>query len=30
LACLATAIGPANANCTCKVPAVALARPTML
>ncbi len=30
LACLAAAIGPVNANCTCKADTVSFARPTML
>jgi hypothetical protein len=29
-ACLAAALSPVNANCTCKAPSVPLDRPTML
>lgn len=30
LACLTAALGPVNANCTCKAPGVPLDRPTLL
>ena len=29
LACLAAAIGPVNANCTCKAPGAPIGRPTL-
>ncbi len=30
LACLSAAIGPVNANCSCKAPGVSLDRPALL